>query len=88
MGDNFWEQILGDKFWGTNFEGQILGHQFLGTNFWGQILGTHFWGHIFVDTFLGTNCSQLVVCVFLCVLGDVIHGYMEGKREVEWVMTT
>ena len=35
-------------------------------------------------------CSELVVglyvglCVFLCVLGDVIHGYME----VEWVMTT
>ena len=25
-------------------------------------------------------CSHLVVClcVFLCVLGDVIHGYMEG----------
>ena len=23
--------------------------------------------------------SGLCVCVFLCVLGDVIHGYMEGK---------
>ena len=29
------------------------------------------------------RCSQLVVCVcvcvFHCVLGDVIHGYMEGE---------
>ena len=62
---------MGDKFVGNILWGIYLGG--------GDFLGILFWEHIFVDTFLATNCSQLVVCVFLCVFGDVIHGYMEGE---------